>query len=53
MTDFLVTLPAPKGWGIIGKSNGGQTRFAVYKKPNTFHRLMTKILLGWDWLDND
>ena len=43
----------PKGWWVIGKSNWGQTQFAVYKKPNRLHQLMTKILLGWDWQDND
>lgn len=25
--------------------------FAFQKKPNCFHRTMTKILLGWVWID--
>ena len=45
--------PTPEGWWVIGKSNWGQTQFAVYKKPNKLHRVMTKFLLGWDWKDND
>jgi hypothetical protein len=45
--------PKPKGWWVIGKSHWGQIQFAVYVKPNRLHQLMTKILLGWDWLDND
>jgi len=59
MTDFsdgqfkLSLPPKPKGWWVIGKNNWGQTQFAVYKKPNRLHQLMTKILLGWDWQDND
>jgi hypothetical protein len=45
--------PAPMGYWVIGKSNWGQTQFAIYKKPNKLHRFMTKLLLGWEWLDND
>ena len=45
--------PKPKGWWVIGKSHWGQIQFAVYVKPNRLHQLMTKIFLGWDWLDND
>jgi hypothetical protein len=59
MTDCLEsqyrfsTPPAPKGYWVVGKSSFGQTRFAIYKKPNKLHRLITKLLLGWDWLGND
>lgn len=49
----LRTPPEPKGWWVIGKSCWGQTQFAVYVEPNRLHQLMTKILLGWDWLGND
>jgi len=52
MTMQLATPPTPKGFWVIGKSNWGQTQFAMYKKPNRLHRLMTKLLLGWDWVDN-
>lgn len=48
-----ISPPKPKGFWVIGKSHWGQTQFAVYVKPNRLHQLMTKILLGWDWLDND
>ena len=49
----LKTPLSPKGWWVIGKGIWGQTQFAIYKKPNRFQRLMTKLLLGWDWLGND
>lgn len=26
-------------------------RFTFYKKPHWFHRKITKILLGWVWID--
>ena len=26
--------------------------FNFYKKPNLFHRWMTRLLLGWTWKDN-
>jgi hypothetical protein len=25
---------------------------SVTKKPNAFHRFMTTLLLGWEWIDN-
>jgi hypothetical protein len=57
MTDYIeLTLqapPEPKGWWAIGKSSYGHIQFAVNVKPNRLHRLMTKFLLGWDWIDND
>lgn len=30
----------------------GNLHFSFYKKPSLFHRLMTRILLGWKWHDN-
>lgn len=24
---------------------------SVFKRPNRFHRMMTKLLLGWVWVD--
>lgn len=54
LSHYKIETPPPvKGWWIIGKSNWGQIQFAVYKKPNAFHRIMTKLLLGWDWQNND
>jgi hypothetical protein len=26
---------------------------SLTKKPNAFHRCMTTLLLGWEWIDND
>jgi len=26
-------------------------RISVTKKPNAFHRFMTTLLLGWEWVD--
>jgi hypothetical protein len=28
-------------------------RVSLTKKPNAFHRFMTTLLLGWEWIDND
>jgi hypothetical protein len=30
---------------------GGHLHFPLTKKPNAFHRLMTTLLLGWEWID--
>ena len=46
-------LPDPKGYWIIGKSSWGHTQFVMYSKPSRLHRFMTKLLLGWDWQNND
>jgi hypothetical protein len=27
-------------------------RISLTKKPNAFHRFMTTLLLGWEWIDN-
>jgi hypothetical protein len=26
-------------------------RISMTKKPNAFHRFMTTLLLGWEWID--
>ena len=26
-------------------------RVSLTKKPNAFHRFMTTLLLGWEWID--
>jgi len=26
-------------------------RFSLTQKPNAFHRFMTTLLLGWEWID--
>jgi len=30
----------------------GYTSFSLSKKPNWFHRMFSKLLLGWEWVDN-
>jgi hypothetical protein len=47
----LVSPPTPKGYWILQQSSYGRVQFAVHKKPNKLHRFMTKLLLGWDWVD--
>ena len=43
------TPPPPVGSYEIGKKV-----FVLFtKKPNWFHRKMTRILLGWKWVDGD
>ena len=27
-------------------------RISMTTKPNAFHRFMTTLLLGWEWIDN-
>lgn len=44
-----INIPEPVGWWKIGYG----TSFAVYKKPNRFHRFMTTLLLGWRWTPNN
>jgi hypothetical protein len=31
----------------------GHLSFHFPKKPNWFHRMMTRLLLGWVWIDHD
>jgi len=42
-------------YGISKRSNeiNHTHELQIYftKKPNLFHRMMTKILLGWEWFD--
>lgn len=40
------------GYDISGNKGGvGSIVFNMNKKPNWFHRLCTKLFLGWDWID--
>lgn len=41
----------PEGHWVLGKTNSSAIYLAIYKKPNRFHRFMTKVLLGWEWKD--
>jgi hypothetical protein len=55
MTEFPIyatklafpTIPTYAGYWQLG----GYLRFSLTKKPNAFHRLMTTLLLGWEWVD--
>ena len=42
-------------YGISKRSNEinytHEVQIYFTKKPNWFHRMMTKILLGWEWFD--
>lgn len=42
-------------YGISKRSNEinytHELQIYFTKKPNWFHRMMTKILLGWEWFD--
>jgi len=50
LVEYTTTYTPPKnaGWYIINE----HLHFIFEKKPNWFHRKMTYLLLGWDWVDN-
>lgn len=40
------------GYDIAGNKGGAYSiQFNMIKKPNTFHRICSKVFLGWDWVD--
>ena len=55
MTEFPIyatklafpTIPTYAGYWQLG----GYLHFSLTKKPNAFHRFMTTLLLGWEWID--
>ena len=44
-------IPKYAGYYRIGPPTG-YTSFTLSKKPNWFHRMFSKVLLGWEWVDN-
>jgi hypothetical protein len=40
---LLSSVPAPTGYILIAQG----VKIVVYKKPNWFHLLMMRLLLGW------
>ncbi len=42
----LISFPVPVGHWIIP---GGGCHFSTYHRPNWFHRLANRVLLGWKW----
>jgi len=38
-------------WVFPGSKKGYETKFSMTGKPNWFHRLMMKWLMGWVWED--
>jgi hypothetical protein len=47
----LVPGKNPVGHWVLGRTDYSSIRFAIFKKPNRFHRFMTNLLLGWKWED--
>jgi hypothetical protein len=49
LVGYTTTFTPPKnaGWYIINE----HLHFIFEKKPNWFHRKMTYLLLGWEWVD--
>lgn len=48
VTGFAV-LPKPVGaWQI-----GGSVYYQMTKKPIWLHRVMSRVLLGWEWIDGE
>jgi len=45
----FVTPPKPVGaWRI-----GGSVYYQMNKKPIWLHRIMARVLLGWEWIDGE
>jgi len=52
----IATPPKPEepvgGYDVTGNGGGPwSVMFMMRKKPNWFHRQMSRILLGWVWVD--
>lgn len=48
----IYTPPTPVGlWIMPGNSGATAQAFAVFVKPNWFHRKFMQILLGWNYKD--
>jgi hypothetical protein len=50
-TKYSLYLDKYAGCYRIGPPTG-YTSFSLDKKPNWFHRMFMKLLLGWEWVDN-
>ena len=38
-------------WVLPGSAEAAPRKFAMFEKPNRFHRMMVKLALGWIWED--
>lgn len=49
---ILTYTPLPIGYWIFpGSQKPPNTKIAAYSKPNWFHRIMMKLILGFHWED--
>ncbi len=48
---FYLPPPTVGYWVLPGSEKGFETKFSMTGKPNRFHRMMMKLLLGWVWED--
>ena len=48
---FYEPPPTVGYWVFPGSKKGFETKFSMTGKPNRFHRLMMKWVLGWVWED--
>lgn len=48
---FYKPPPTVGYWVLPGSKKGFETKFSMTGKPNRFHRMMMKLLLGWIWED--
>lgn len=46
-----IQVPRYAGYYRIGSATE-YLAFNLQIKPNWFHRMFTKLLLGWEWVDN-
>lgn len=40
-------------WIVPKRNNMGGIAFGVRNKPNWFHRLMMKLILGWEYTEGE
>lgn len=49
---FISPPPVVGGYDITGRDGLTHSiNFTFYKKPNMFHRTMTRLILGWTWFN--
>ena len=48
---FTPSITYAGGYRIGSRNNRDGYFFSFERKPNWFHRTMTRVCLGWEWID--